>query len=138
MRAVQNLRISDSPAASAALPTPPLPTMENSKRQPRPKQQARRCLKTVWDNYVVSIARPVCTVAQSDRSVVAGTRAGSTLLSANFAFGTPPRTGEVWKEWQGYEDARKVYRAEVSVRKFEETKKVASGRTRYGQNNGKS
>ena len=51
------------------------------------------CLKTVWDNCVGSTARPVCTVAQSDRGGVAGaTPAGSILLSANFALGTSSRT----------------------------------------------
>ena len=44
-KAVQNLCISDSPAASAALPAPPPPTMGNSRRQPRPKQQPREYLR---------------------------------------------------------------------------------------------
>ena len=47
------------------------------------------------DDCVGSTARPVCTVAQSDRSVFAGaTPAVSTLLSANSALGTPSRTDD--------------------------------------------
>ena len=52
-------------------------------------------LKTVCDNCVGSIARRVCTVAQSDRSGFASAApAGSKLLSANFALGTRSRTDD--------------------------------------------
>ena len=40
-RAVQNVHISDSPAAPLALPAPPPPTTRNARRPPRPKQQPR-------------------------------------------------------------------------------------------------
>ena len=40
-RAIRNLRISNSPVASAALPEPLPPSMRNSRRQSRPKQQPR-------------------------------------------------------------------------------------------------
>ena len=58
------------------------------------KTEVRRCLKTVWDNCVGSIARLVCTAARSDRSAVAGaTPAGSTLLT-DLTLGTPCRTND--------------------------------------------
>ena len=44
-RAVQNLRISDCPAAAAALPAPPPPTVRNFRRPPRPKRQPREYLR---------------------------------------------------------------------------------------------
>ena len=44
-RGVQNLHISDPPAAGAALPAPPPSTMRNSRRPPRPKQQPREYLR---------------------------------------------------------------------------------------------
>ena len=57
--------------------------------------EVRRCLRTVWDNCAGSSARLVCTVAQSGRSAAAGaTSAGATLLSVNFALGTPSRTDD--------------------------------------------
>ena len=40
-RAVQNLRVSNFPAASVAQPAPLLPVMGNSRRKPRPKQQPK-------------------------------------------------------------------------------------------------
>ena len=40
---VQNLRVSDSPAAPAALPAPPPSTMENSRRPPRLDNPKRQC-----------------------------------------------------------------------------------------------
>ena len=129
-RAVQKLRITDSPAASVALPALTanngefqetaaaettaqgaqentsavrsaalLPTsigrllMEVSCSIWCRSTEVRCCLKTVCDNCVGSTARPVCTVAQSDRSGVAGaTPAGSILLSTNFALGTGQTT----------------------------------------------
>ena len=44
-RAVQNLCISDSPVAPAALPAPPPPTTRNARRPPRPKQMPREYLR---------------------------------------------------------------------------------------------
>ena len=123
-RAAQNLHIPDSPAAPAALPAPPPPTMRNARRPPQPKQKPRehlRCAQCgpVADAHLaatdgglmqhteqkhggqvlpadsVERLRLVFSVALSDRSVVAGaTLAGATLLSANFALGTPSRTDD--------------------------------------------
>ena len=45
-RAVQNLCISDSLAAPAALPAPPPPTMRNSRRPPRPKEKPSEYLRS--------------------------------------------------------------------------------------------
>ena len=41
-RAVQNLRNSDSPATTMALPAPPVPEVGNTRRQPRPRTTAQR------------------------------------------------------------------------------------------------
>ena len=54
-RTVQNLCISESPVASAALPAPPPPTMGSSRRPPRPKQQPREPRNT----FAVRSAGPV-------------------------------------------------------------------------------
>ena len=42
---VQNLRIGNCPAAPAALPAPPPPTMRNARRPPKPKQMPREYLR---------------------------------------------------------------------------------------------
>ena len=49
-RAVQNLSISDSPVAPAALPAPPPPTMRNARRPLLPKQKHQKLppLCVVW------------------------------------------------------------------------------------------
>ena len=131
--AVQNLRISESRAAPAALASPATVNNEEFQKTATAKITAqgaqgipslcavrpscrrplgvyqmevscsmwsrsaavRCCLKTVWDNCVGFFARLVCTAEPSDRSAVASaTTAEATLLSANFALGTPSRTDD--------------------------------------------
>ena len=75
--------------SAARLPAPLASTDKNQIQRSTldRSMEVRRCLKTVWDNCAGSIARPVCTAAQSDRSGVAGvSHAGSILLSVNFVF----------------------------------------------------
>ena len=64
-RAVQNLPISDSPTASMASPAPPLPTMGNSRRQPRAKQQPREYLRCAHCG-----SDPAAHVASSDHGLM--------------------------------------------------------------------
>ena len=53
------------------------------------------CLQIVWGDCAGSIARPVLLAGQSGRSgVVGATSSGATLLSVNFALGTPSRTDD--------------------------------------------
>ena len=105
------------PAAPAALPAPPPPTVRNAWRVPplcvvwpscrrshsastdggpmqrTGQKQGRCCLQKVWDNCVGSTARLVSSVALSDRSDC-NSCGSDTLLSANFALGTPFRTDD--------------------------------------------
>ena len=64
-RAVRNLRSSDSTAASMALPAPPMPAVENPRRQPRPQQQPREYLRCAQCG-----SDPAAHVASSDHGLM--------------------------------------------------------------------
>ena len=77
-RAVQNLRISDSPASMAS-PAPPVPAVGNRWRQPRPKQQPREYLRCAQCG-----SDPAAHVASSDHGLTLHTgqkHGGQRLMS---------------------------------------------------------
>ena len=64
-RAVQNLRISDSSAATMILPAPPVPIVGDPQRQPRPQQRTREYLRCAQCG-----SDPAAHVASSDHGLM--------------------------------------------------------------------